>query len=65
MNNIEDCIQRMVEERNKAQAEAKYWKAEADRWRSIVVDQDGKIESMITELNIRLGKIESGIRELK
>lgn len=55
----------MVEERNKAQAEAKYWKAEADRWRSIVVDQDGKIESMITELNIRLGKIESGIRELK
>ena len=65
MNNIEDCIQRMVEERNKAQAEAKYWKAEADRWRSIAVDQDGKIESMISALNTRLGKIESGIRELK
>lgn len=55
----------MVEERNKAQAEAKYWKAEADRWRSIAVDQDGKIESMISALNTRLGKIESGIRELK
>ena len=65
MNNIEDCIQRMVEERNKAQAEAKYWKAEAERWRSIAVDQDGKIESMISALNTRLGKIESGIRELK
>ena len=65
MNNIEDCIQRMVEERNKAQAEAKYWKAESDRWRSIAVDQDGKIESMISALNTRLGKIESGIRELK
>ena len=65
MNNIEDCFQRMIQERNKAQAEAKYWKAEAERWRLVAVDQDGKIESMITELNTRLGKIESGIRELK
>ena len=65
MNNIEDCFQRMIQERNKAQAEAKYWKAEAGRWRLVAVDQDGKIESMITELNTRLGKIESGIRELK
>lgn len=65
MNNIEDCFQRMIQERNKAQDEAKYCKAEAERWRLVAVDQDGKIESMITELNIRLGKIESGIRELK
>ena len=55
----------MVEERNKTQAEAKYWKAEADRWRSIAVDQDGKIESMISALNTRLGKIESGIRGIR
>lgn len=55
----------MIQGRNKAQAEAKYWKAEAERWRMVAVDQDGKIESMISALNDRLGKIESGIRELK
>lgn len=55
----------MIQERNKAQAEAKYWKAEAERWRMVAVDQDGKIESMISALSDRLGKIESGIRELK
>jgi SMC interacting uncharacterized protein involved in chromosome segregation len=65
MNNIEDCFQRMMQERNKAQAETKHWKAEAERWRMVAVDQDGKIESMISALNDRLGKIESGIRELK
>lgn len=65
MNNIEDCIHRMIEERNKAQAEAKHWKAEAEKWREIAVDQDGKIESMIVSLSSRMDKIESGIRELK
>lgn len=55
----------MIQERNKAQAEAKYWKAEAERWRMVAVDQDGKIESMISMLSSKMDKIESGIRELK
>jgi hypothetical protein len=38
MNNIEDCFQRIIEEKNKAQAEAKHWKSEADKWREVAVD---------------------------
>lgn len=65
MNNIEDCFQRMMQERNKAQAEAKHWKSEAEKWREIAIDQDGKIESMMATLYSKMDKIESDIRELK
>jgi hypothetical protein len=65
MDNIEECLQKIIIERNKAQNEAQYWKAEAKRWREVAIDQDGKIESMISALDCRLGKIESGIRELQ
>ena len=65
MNNIEDCFQRMMQERNKAQAEAKHWKSETEKWRKIAIDQDGKIESMMATLYSKMDKIESDIRELK
>jgi hypothetical protein len=65
MNNIEDCFQRIIEEKNKAQAEAKHWKSEADKWREVAVDQDGRIESMIATLSSKMDKIESEIRSLK
>jgi hypothetical protein len=65
MNNIEDCFQRIIEEKNKAQAEAKHWKSEADKWREVAVDQDGRIESMIATLSSKMDKIESEIRKLK
>lgn len=52
-------------ERNKAQAEVKHWKAEAEKWREIAIDQDGKIESMISSLYSKMDKIESSIREMK
>jgi hypothetical protein len=65
MNNIEDCFQQIIEEKNKAQAEAKHWKSEADKWREVAVDQDGIIESMIATLSSKMDKIESEIRKLK
>jgi len=65
MNNIEECFQRMMQERNKAQAETKHWKAEAEKWREIAIDQDGKIESMISSLYSKMDKIESSIRGMK
>jgi hypothetical protein len=65
MNKIEDCFQRIIEEKNKAQAEAKHWKSEADKWREVAVDQDGRIESMIATLSSKMDKIESEIRKLK
>lgn len=65
MNNIEDCFQRMMQERNKAQAEVKHWKAEAEKWREIAIDQDGKIESMISSLYSKMDKIESSIRGIQ
>lgn len=65
MNNIEECFHRMMQERNKAQAEVKHWKAEAEKWREIAIDQDGKIESMISSLYSKMDKIESSIREMK
>jgi len=65
MDNIDECLQKIIIERNKAQNEAQYWKAEAKRWREVAIDQDGKIESMISALVCRLGKIKSGMRELK
>jgi len=64
MNNIEDCFQRIIEEKNKAQAEAKHWKSEADKWREVAVDQDGRIESMIATLSSKMDKIEYVIRNL-
>jgi septation ring formation regulator EzrA len=65
MNNIEDCFQQIIEEKNKAQAEAKHWKSEANKWREVAVDQDGRIESMISTLSSKMDKIESEIRKLK
>lgn len=55
----------MMQERNKAQAETKHWKAEAEKWREIAIDQDGKIESMISSLYSKMDKIESSIRGIQ
>ena len=61
MNNIDEIIA----ERNKAQSEAQYWKAEAKRWREVALLQDAQIETMMAKLEHRMRKIESGIRELQ
>jgi hypothetical protein len=61
MNNIDEIIA----ERNKAQSEAEYWKAEADRWREVALLQDAQIETIMAKLEHRMRKIESGIRELQ
>jgi hypothetical protein len=61
MNNIDEIIA----ERNKAQSECEYWKAEADRWREVALLQDAQIETIMAKLDHRMRKIESGIRELQ
>jgi hypothetical protein len=61
MNNIDEIIA----ERNKAQSESEYWKAEADRWREVALLQDAQIETIMAKLEHRMRKIESGIRELQ
>jgi hypothetical protein len=61
MNNIDEII----DERNKAQSESEYWKAEADRWREVALLQDAQIETIMAKLEHRMRKIESGIRELQ
>ena len=65
MDNIESCINKIIDERNKAQSESEYWKAEADRWREVALLQDAQIETIIAKLEHRMRKIESGIRELQ
>ena len=61
MNNIDEIIA----ERNKAQSEAQYWKAEAKRWREVAIDQDANIEVFIQRLNKRQDDIEMMIRGMK
>jgi hypothetical protein len=58
-------IHEIIAERNKAQSEAQYWKAEAKRWREVAIDQDGNIEVFIQRLNKRQDDIEMMIRGMK
>jgi hypothetical protein len=65
MDNIESCINKIIDERNKAQSESEYWKAEADRWREVALLQHPQIETIMAKHDHRMRKIESGIRELQ
>jgi hypothetical protein len=65
MDNIESRINKIIDERNKAQSEVQYWKAEAKRWREVAIDQDGNIEVFIQRLNKRQDDIEMMIRGMK
>jgi len=61
----EQQLNSVRDERNKAQSESEYWKAEADRWREVALLQDAQIETIMAKLEHRMRKIESGIRELQ
>jgi len=61
----EQQLNSVRDERNKAQSECEYWKAEADRWREVALLQDAQIETIMAKLEHRMRKIESGIRELQ